>query len=124
MQRGLRILIVEDQYLVADAIKRAVLDGGGEVIGPTPSLEQALGYLEKGAFDLALVDVNLGDETAYPFAEALDREGVPFIFVTGYDVAALRPHFRERPLLEKPISAKALADLMAGMSIKRRDAAQ
>jgi two-component SAPR family response regulator len=123
MKSGLRILIVEDQYLVADAIKKAVIEAGGEVVGPTPRLEQALKFLEKRAFDIALVDVNLGDETAYPFAEALEEAKVPYIFVTGYDVAAIRPNFRHRPMLEKPFSPDALAALVAGIDKERRSTA-
>lgn len=115
MKNGLRILIVEDQYLVADAIRKAVIDAGGQVVGPTPRLQQALNFLEKRAFDIALVDINLGDETAYPFAEALETAGVPYIFVTGYDIAAIKPNFRHRPMLEKPFSPDALAKLVAGL---------
>jgi two-component SAPR family response regulator len=108
MSKTPRILILEDMYFVADGIKRAVQEIGAEVVGPTPKLEKAMDYLEKRAFDLALLDVNLGEETAYPFAAALDEVSIPYIFVTGYDPKSLREEFQGRPVLEKPITVEGL----------------
>lgn len=108
MNNGPRILILEDMYFVADGIRRAVEEIGGEVVGPTPKLERAMEYLESQAFDMALLDVNLGSETAYPFAQALEDAKIPYAFVTGYDPKSLRPEFQHRPVLEKPITTEAL----------------
>src|SRR5262249_477527 len=79
------VLVVEDDYLVAMDIVRALERAGAEVIGPAPAVEAALDALEQTAPDGAILDINLGGEMAFPVADALLARGVPFVFATGYD---------------------------------------
>lgn len=107
---GRRVLVVEDEYLIAMALKRWLQDEGADVVGPVPSVEQALDLIEnEDALDAAVLDLNLGDgETAYPIADRLAVLRVPFLIVSG-DVRASRPAVHpDRPCLAKPILASEL----------------
>jgi CheY-like chemotaxis protein len=106
-----RVLVVEDEYFLADDMASALQRSGAEVIGPVPTLDQALTVLASGErVDLAVLDINLKGETAFPIADALSRHGVPFVFATGYSVSIVPPEHSAVPLLEKPL---ALHDLTA-----------
>jgi CheY-like chemotaxis protein len=103
---GRRVLLVEDEYLIAETMEEWLRMAGAEVIGPVPSVAHALALIEGAAprLDGAVLDVSLGrGETARPIADRLNELGVPFVFATG-DLRIIddRVH-RERPRLEKPI---------------------
>ncbi|MDB5412637.1 MAG: Phytochrome twocomponent sensor histidine kinase [Rubritepida sp.] len=106
---GRKVLIVEDQYLIADDLSELVGDLGGDVIGPTSRVVSALAAIRSEGPDLALLDVNLGEELVYPVAAALQAAGIPFLFTTGYDAAVIDPRFRDVPHLVKPILKGRLA---------------
>lgn len=110
--RGKRILIVEDEPIVAMAVEDILLDLGCDVVGPAYTLGQALDLVEKETFDAAVLDINLHGERSYPAAEALASLGVPFAFATGY--APYRSHFDTTiaPVLEKPYSRAQLEALL------------
>jgi CheY-like chemotaxis protein len=117
---GRRILIVEDEFIIAETMEEWLRRAGAEVIGPVPSVKQALKLIEsqRDALDGAVLDVNLGrGETAYPIADGLNERGVPYLFATG-DVRIIDdPVHRDRPRLAKPVSmvqlCKALEKLLA-----------
>jgi DNA-binding response OmpR family regulator len=106
---GRRILVVEDEYLIASEMKRWLQSAGFEVIGPVPSVEKALTLIEGAGPDAAVLDVNLGaGETAYPVADRLSALGVPYLFATG-DVRVPAPSAEDGPpRLEKPFVAQQL----------------
>jgi DNA-binding response OmpR family regulator len=112
---GLRVLIVEDMWLVADDLAATLEDWGVEVVGPAAKLEEGMLHAQKTPLDGALLDVNLGgDVTSVPIAAALRDRGVPFVFLSGYDsLSALPSEFADRPKLAKPIEPRALAGAMA-----------
>jgi DNA-binding response OmpR family regulator len=112
---GLRVLIVEDMWLVADDLAATLEDWGVEVVGPAGKLEEGLLHAQDAPLDGALLDVNLGgDVTSVPIAAALRDRGVPFVFLSGYDsLAALPGEFADRPKLSKPVEPRALAGAMA-----------
>lgn len=107
-----RVLIVEDQYLIADEMRRSVQALGGEVLGPAPSVEGARAWLEKGGVDLALLDINLSGEEVFPLADDLALAGIPFIFATGYDEILMPDRYRGALCLQKPVSRTALEGLL------------
>ena len=106
---GRRVLVVEDEYFLADELDQALQAAGVTVVGPTSSIEAALDLLDDAVPpDLATVDVNLGGEMAYPVADALLARGVPFLFTTGYDQASLPERHAAIRRLEKPVEARVV----------------
>jgi CheY-like chemotaxis protein len=118
---GRRILLVEDEYLIVVAMEGWLSQAGLVVVGPVPSVEQALALIEDegDALDGAVLDVNLGcGETAYPIADKLNELGVPYLFATG-DVQIIdNAAYRGRTRLNKPVSRaellKAVGKLLDG----------
>lgn len=112
--RGRRILVVEDEFFIADEIARALKAAGAEVAGPVPSVEQALAALAApGALDAVLLDVNLDGTIAWPVAEALLARGVPFVLATGYDSGVIPAAYAHLPRHEKPVAAGDLVRAVA-----------
>lgn len=109
--RNCRVLVVEDEYLLADELQRELKRAGAVVLGPVPSVDLALNLLAREAVvDGAVLDVNLGGEHVYPVADALTDRAIPFVFVTGYDAQALPPRFAQSPRCEKPVKISAVQD--------------
>ncbi len=104
-----RILVVEDDYLIADAMLRGLEREGAIVLGPAPSVKQALELLDTAPVNGAVLDVNLGDEKAFPIADVLQARGIPFLFATGYNVGDLPQAYRHVPRCEKPLDVTAVA---------------
>lgn len=102
---GRRVLVAEDEYLVAIEMAYALQDAGADVAGPVPSVADGLGLLRgAGRIDFAVLDVNLGGEPVYPLADALAERGIPFAFVTGYDADSVPSRYARMGRLEKPIA--------------------
>jgi DNA-binding response OmpR family regulator len=104
------VLVVEDEYFIADELSRELKVVGVNVIGPAPTLQDAFALLRSGLrVDAAVLDINLRDEMVYPVAAELRRGGVPFVFATGYDAAVVPAEFTSVPLWGKPFEPRALA---------------
>ena len=100
-----RILVVEDEYLLADELAMELADEGATVMGPVPTVAHALALLDaQSRPDGAILDLNLGGDPAYPLADVLIDRGVPLIFTTGYDASAVPERFAHVPRCEKPIN--------------------
>jgi DNA-binding response OmpR family regulator len=113
----MRILIVEDNFLVADMLCEVLRDQGCEVVGPAPSVERSEKYVEAadadGALSGALLDVNLNGETSFKIAGMLRARGIPFIFLTGYgDQMKLPDEFNGVRRMAKPCDIGELAAAM------------
>ena len=111
--RGSRILIVEDEYLLADDLNNALADAGAHVLGPAASVEDAKALIGNDAtIDAAILDVNLRGDMVFPLADILRDRGIPFAFATGYDDWALPPRFADSPRIEKPFKSERVADIL------------
>jgi CheY-like chemotaxis protein len=99
---GLRVLLVEDEMMVALHVESMLLELGHQVTGPIGWLIQAVAIAEREDLDFAVLDLNINGGNAYPVAAALRTRGVPFIFATGYGGAALAAPFVNHPTLQKP----------------------
>ena len=99
---GVRILIVEDEYYLADDLAQALQRAGAEVIGPLPSVAEAKDAVNEGGFDCAILDMNLRGVKSFSIADTLDQLGIPFLIATGYDSASLPDRLAERPRVDKP----------------------
>ncbi len=107
---GLRVLVVEDNYLVAGAIAQNLKTRGAAVIGPAPTVERALELVEANEFDAALLDIDLQGSTAAPVALRLRARGTPFVFLTGYgSEGALPEELADHPRIAKPLPMEDLA---------------
>jgi PAS domain S-box-containing protein len=103
-----RVLLVEDEALVAMMIQECLGDLGYQVVGPIATATEAAVRAQDGNFEAAVLDINLGDGAVYPIADLLTARGVPFVFVTGYDAESVEPRFRDTPILQKPIERDVL----------------
>ena len=111
-----RLLLVEDEYLVAADLAYALERAGAEVVGPAGSVADALELVrdEGDRLDGAVLDVNLGGERVFPVADALAERGVPFIFATGYDASIIPSTHADAPRHEKPVDrVRLLRELAA-----------
>ena len=110
---GKRILVVEDEMIVAMLIEDILSDAGATVVGPAARVSRALDLLGQEDVDAAVLDVNLAGEMTTPVAEELRRRGIPFAFATGYGVAGVPDGFAGQPLLQKPFQERDLQEVMA-----------
>jgi CheY-like chemotaxis protein len=79
------VLVVEDEYFIADELARSLADLGADVVGPVAGENEALAFLDTEKVDLAVLDINLEGRIGFAVADALSRLAVPFVFATGYD---------------------------------------
>jgi CheY-like chemotaxis protein len=107
---GLRLLVVEDEGLVAMMLEDMLIDLGCEILGLAGSVREAMADVgAKAALaDGAILDVNIGGEMVFPVAEALAERGVPFVFATGYGAGAVCERYPSAVVLAKPYSQSAL----------------
>lgn len=106
---GMRILIVEDQMLVAMDLEQIIEQANGVVLATANSPREAFAALDRERPDLAILDVNLGDVTSEPIARRLTEEQIPFMFATGYgDGGAIPQAYAETPTVRKPYEASAI----------------
>jgi PAS domain S-box-containing protein len=103
-----RVLLVEDEALVAMMIQETMTEFGFQVIGPVSTASEALAAARNSQFEAAVLDINLGDGMVYTVAEILSKRGVPFVFVTGYDAESIDSRFTGVPVLQKPIERNML----------------
>lgn len=108
-----RILVVEDEYMLADDLRRELEEAGSMVLGPVARVKDALSIIEAEALDIAVLDINLGGELAYPVADALMAHGVPFVFATGYNEADIPSRYAAVPRCEKPVEPDAMVKVIA-----------
>lgn len=114
--RGRRVLVVEDEFLIALDVAGTLAALGCEVLGPVPSVAHALALLAREVPDFAILDVNLGGERTAALAQALRDRGVPFALSTGYDPAQLpEPAFQGAALLGKPLDPQRLCGALAAL---------
>ena len=110
---GRRILIVEDEYFIADDLAQVLARFGAEIVGPVATRDGALGLLATAEpVDLAVLDINLRSESVFPVADLLTERGVPFVFATGYDQASIPAQYQHVPRWEKPVAPAALAQAL------------
>lgn len=114
---GRRVLIVEDQVLIATALKADLQDFGLAVTGIAGNVAAALDLIGRDPPDLAVLDLNLGRENSIPVAEVLGQGGIPFVFTTGDDSDLRLPPFAARvPVVGKPY---LIGDILSGLMAAR-----
>lgn len=110
------ILVVEDEYLLADEVAKGLRSFGADIVGPCPSQQAALDLLEHtGHVDGALLDINLRGVQAFDLADFLQARGIPVVFATGYEPTVMPARFASVPRCVKPLRMNAIA-----RALKRR----
>ena len=115
----MRILVAEDEMLVAMLIEDMLGDLGHDVVGPAMRLETALAAAESEDLDFAILDINLAGKQSFPVADRLVRRGIPFMFASGYGAAGLVDPYRQAPVLQKPFDVARIAAVIEGTLARR-----
>lgn len=110
---GRRILVVEDEALVAMMIADTLADVGCEIVGPVATTQDALELMSRTLVDGATLDINLTHEEVLPVAEALDSHRIRFLLITGYDQENVLRRYRRWPMMQKPFTE---TDLLHGLA--------
>lgn len=110
--KGLKVLVVEDEYLIAMSLSDELEACGALVLGPASSVENALAAIEDDAPDVAMLDVELQGKLMTPVAEALTQRDIPYILTTGHDSAAVPLAYQTVPRCMKPAPASQVLDLL------------
>jgi len=104
----MRILVVEDEFAVLLLVEDMLLELGFTIAGTASRIEEALGLARSLDFDAAVLDVNLNGQHISPVAEIVAERGLPIVFSTGYGRSGLEPHWRDRPIVQKPYRVEEL----------------
>jgi two-component SAPR family response regulator len=115
---GCRVMVVEDEGLIAFEIESALAALGCEVVGPISALETALQLAQESMLDAAILDVTVRGGKIYPVAEHLVARDIPFVLASGYADWALPDILQDRPHLTKPFTASELEEQLAALSIE------
>lgn len=115
--RKVRVLVVEDEYFIADDMARSAAEFGCEVLGPLSDLDAALRLVASGAgVDVAILDVDLHGRKVFELADLLAAKGIPFVFATGYGPNVIPPRFQHVLRWEKPFDHADLVSTIAAMA--------
>jgi CheY-like chemotaxis protein len=109
---GRRVLVVEDEMLILLMIEDMLADLGCESVTAAATIDQAVALIDGQAFDAAMLDLNLNGRSSYAVADALAARGVPFVFCTGNSINVMTDSHRDRAVLRKPFSEKALVETL------------
>ena len=103
-----RILVVEDEPILAITLQDMLEELGYAVVGPAFRIAAAVQLAEEAAIDAAVLDVNVGDGDSYGVAARLRERGIPYLFATGYGLRGIEEAYRSAPVLQKPFRARDL----------------
>jgi DNA-binding NtrC family response regulator len=118
--RGGRILLVEDEIAIAVLIEEELKEAGFEVIGPAASVEAAARHIAEGGIDAALLDFNLSGRSAHEILAPLVEQGVPMVFMTGYEDLELPDWVPPAPRFAKPFHVPDLVAMLPDLISRRR----
>ena len=112
-QRALRILVVEDEILIAMLLEHLLTEMGHEVIGPAFRIDEALEFARQADLDFAVLDVNVAGSQSFPVADILRERNIPFVFATGYGAEGFRDGYLDEVILHKPYEPRELERAIA-----------
>jgi DNA-binding response OmpR family regulator len=117
---GKRVLVIEDEAIIAAMVEDMLLEMGATVLGPAVTMEHGLALANTEALDAAVLDVNIRDEPVDPIAEVLRARTIPIIFATGYGEVACRL-LTDEPVVAKPYTKEALGAALASVLSRAPD---
>jgi len=115
-----RVLIVEDEAMIAGLIESILGKGGWSVVGPVATVERALETIDRERLDAALLDVRVNGRDVYAVADVLMRRRIPFVFVSGFTRKQMPPGYRDCAHLTKPFTPDAILALLEGVVGRER----
>jgi len=108
-----RVLVVEDEAIIAMYVEDVISTFGYSVAGVVTNVAEALAFIEKHAIDAAVLDINLKGSLVFPFADALLRRGIPFVFASSYGEGGIPARYRVGPVVQKPFAPSELHRALA-----------
>ena len=111
--QGKKVLIVEDEALIAMLFEDILEDSSCQIVGPAMNVRQAIELATAAEIDVAVLDVNLNGESSFPVAALLAGRGVPLVFSSGYGSQGLPAEWQGRPTLPKPFTSDEVLDTLA-----------
>jgi CheY-like chemotaxis protein len=114
MLSGLRVLVLEDEPIVAMMLEDMLVELGCDVVGPASTLQEGMVLATRGGFDVAVLDINVNGQRSDVLARALDAQGKAYTFATGYGSGGL-PECGSRRVIHKPYTLDQLADALEGL---------
>lgn len=118
-----RVLVVEDEALIAMYVENVISTFGYSVAGVVTSVDEALAFIEKHAIDAAVLDINLNGNLVFPFCDALLRRGIPFVFASSYGEGGIPARYRVGPVVQKPFAPSELHRALAATEQVRQKTA-
>lgn len=119
-KRAARVLIVEDDPMIALTLEGVLVDAGFQIAGVAGKVDKALALIEAGACDSAIVDANLAGLSASPAADALAARGLPFIMLSGYSTEQIRGQYPQSPVLPKPCRQELLIETLNSVLLDKQ----
>jgi len=116
---GAKVLVVEDEYFIADDLVRALDAAGGTAVGPAGSLHHARSLLQDEQIDAAIVDLNLHGEMAFPLVIEIRERGLPCVIMSGYSPESLPEPLRQVTSLEKPVDYGRVVRTLAAQMVPK-----
>lgn len=117
---GHRVLVVEDDYFIAEEVCSTLREHGAEIVGPAPDVERGLQLVRNSDVDCAVLDINLQGDLAFVIAKELRQRDTPAIFATGYGVSVLPGEFTSHVRLEKPVNLRALVQAVQSACARKQ----
>ncbi len=114
--RGAKVLVLEDEYFIAQELRQGLEAAGAHVLGPVADPHAAAALIGRERVDVAILDINLLGSINFAVADELRLRGIPFVFATGYEPAIIPGPFRDAPLWRKPFNVEAMVASLAEMS--------
>ena len=108
-----RVLIVEDEYLVAMELEDLLAEMGYRVVGPAARINEAIDLARDAEIDFAVLDINLAGTRSFPVADILRQRNIPFVFASGYGSDGLADGYRHETILRKPYALQDLEQAIA-----------
>lgn len=116
ISRTLRVLVVEDEAVIALHVQELLSSAGHIVIGPFSDPQPALETMRATSVDLAILDVMVHGKAGFSVPDELSRQGIPFLFITGASQNFIPAEYRDRPSLNKPFATAELTRMIAAVS--------
>jgi DNA-binding NarL/FixJ family response regulator len=118
---GLRVLLVEDDFLILSGLESLLVDAGAEIVGKCRDVLDAIPLAETAMLSAAILDIRVGRDSAVPIARVLARRGIPVIFYTGQmDGEAVRTEWPQFPIISKPAPPGAIVAAVAEVAKRSR----